>query len=92
MVADARNPIGRHARIVRVTLQGLPATANSGGQAQAQRCPPNQGLDRRDPDAHVAQQPAPDGCACRKSNPNILVMQSAQDRTAKNMPGSVNTA
>jgi hypothetical protein len=31
-------------------------------------------------------------CACRKSNPNILVMQSAQDRTAKNMPGSVNTA
>jgi hypothetical protein len=31
-------------------------------------------------------------CACRKSNPNILVMQSAQDRTAKNVPGSVNTA
>jgi hypothetical protein len=29
-------------------------------------------------------------CACRKSNPNILMMQSAQDRTAKNMPGSVN--
>jgi hypothetical protein len=33
-----------------------------------------------------------DTCACRKSNPNILVMQSTQDRTAKNVPGSLNTA
>ena len=24
-------------------------------------------------------------CACRKSNPDILVMQSVQDRTAKNV-------
>jgi hypothetical protein len=31
-------------------------------------------------------------CACRKSNPNILVMQPTQDRTAKNVPGSLNTA
>jgi len=28
-----------------------------------------------------------DGCACRKSNPNILVVQPAQDRAAKNGPG-----
>ena len=27
------------------------------------------------------------GCACRKSNPDILVMQPAQDRAAKNVPG-----
>jgi hypothetical protein len=26
-------------------------------------------------------------CACRKSNPNILVVQPAQDRAAKNGPG-----
>ncbi len=26
------------------------------------------------------------GCACRKSNPNILVVQPAQDRAAKNGP------
>ena len=26
-----------------------------------------------------------DPCACRKSNPDILVMQPAQDRTAKNV-------
>jgi len=31
-------------------------------------------------------------CACRKSNPNILVMQPAQDRTAKNVPSSLNRA
>jgi hypothetical protein len=29
----------------------------------------------------------PDSCACRKSNPNILVVQPAQDRAAKNGPG-----
>jgi hypothetical protein len=28
-----------------------------------------------------------DRCACRKSNPNILVVQPAQDRAAKNGPG-----
>jgi|tagenome__1003787_1003787.scaffolds.fasta_scaffold20671843_2 hypothetical protein len=27
-----------------------------------------------------------DRCACRKSNPNILVMQPAQDWKAKNTP------
>jgi transposase InsO family protein len=27
-----------------------------------------------------------DTCACRKSNPDIFVMQSAKDRTAKNTP------
>jgi class 3 adenylate cyclase len=27
------------------------------------------------------------GCACRKSNPNILVVRPAQDRAAKNGPG-----
>src|SRR5260221_12122402 len=26
-------------------------------------------------------------CACRKSNPNILVVQPAEDRAAKNGPG-----
>jgi hypothetical protein len=25
-------------------------------------------------------------CACRKSNPDIFVMQSAEDWSAKNMP------
>jgi hypothetical protein len=32
------------------------------------------------------------GYACRKSNPNISVMLSAQDQTPKNMPGCTNTA
>jgi hypothetical protein len=31
-------------------------------------------------------------CACRKSNPNILVMQPAQDWKAKNTPCSLNRA
>ena len=30
--------------------------------------------------------PAKPGCACRKSNPDILVMQSAEDWAAKNTP------
>jgi hypothetical protein len=29
-------------------------------------------------------------CACRKSNPDILVMQPAQDRAAKNVTGGPN--
>ena len=33
-----------------------------------------------------------EGCACRKSNPNILVMQPAQDWKAKNTPCSLNRA
>jgi hypothetical protein len=28
-----------------------------------------------------------EACACRNSNPNILVAQPAQDRAAKNGPG-----
>ena len=32
------------------------------------------------------------GCACRKSNPEILVMQPAQDRTAKNVTDGSNGA
>src|SRR6267378_7729705 len=36
---------------------------------------------------------APDiACACRKSNPNILVVQPAQDRAAKNGPGQFDGA
>ena len=31
-------------------------------------------------------------CACRKSNPNILVMQPAQDWKAKNTPCLLNRA
>ena len=31
-------------------------------------------------------------CACRKSNPNILVMQPAQDWKAKNTPCPLNRA
>lgn len=31
-------------------------------------------------------------CACRKSNPNILMMQSAEDWAAKNVASSLNTA
>jgi hypothetical protein len=34
----------------------------------------------------------PDGCACRKSNPKILVVQPAQDREAKNGPGQFDGA
>lgn len=30
--------------------------------------------------------------ACRKSNPDILVVQSTQDRTAKNVSGALNGA
>jgi hypothetical protein len=33
-----------------------------------------------------------DCCACRKSNPNILVVQPAQDRAAKNGPGQFDGA
>jgi transposase len=33
-----------------------------------------------------------DACACRKSNPNILVVQPAQDRAAKNGPGQFDGA
>jgi hypothetical protein len=29
-------------------------------------------------------------CACRKSNPDILVMQPAQDRMAKNVTDGLN--
>jgi hypothetical protein len=32
------------------------------------------------------------GCACRKSNPGILVVQSTQDRTAKNVSSALNGA
>jgi hypothetical protein len=32
-----------------------------------------------------------DACACRKSNPNILMMQSPEDWAAKNVASSVNT-
>ena len=31
-------------------------------------------------------------CACRKSNPDIFVMQSAEDRTANNTPCPLNSA
>jgi len=31
-------------------------------------------------------------CACRKSNPGILVMQSAQDWATKNVPGAIDGA
>jgi hypothetical protein len=31
-------------------------------------------------------------CACRKSNPDILVVQPAQDRAAKNGPGQFDGA
>lgn len=31
-------------------------------------------------------------CACRKSNPNILMMQATQDWKAKNTPCSLNRA
>jgi hypothetical protein len=34
----------------------------------------------------------PRGCACRKSNPKILVVQPAQDRAAKNGPGQFDGA
>jgi hypothetical protein len=33
-----------------------------------------------------------DRCACRKLNPAILVMQSAQDWATKNMPGAIDSA
>ena len=32
------------------------------------------------------------GCACRKLNPGILVMQPAQDWAAKNVPGAIDGA
>src|SRR5450631_2034023 len=31
-------------------------------------------------------------CACRKSNPDVLVVQSTQDRTAKNVSSTLNGA
>jgi hypothetical protein len=33
-----------------------------------------------------------DGCACRKLNPGILVMQFAQGRATKNVPGAIDGA
>jgi hypothetical protein len=41
-------------------------------------------LERRQADGSLA--------ACRKSNPNILVVQPAQDRAAKNGPGQFDGA
>ena len=35
--------------------------------------------------------PASGSYACRKSNPNILMMQSAEDWAAKNVASSLNT-
>ena len=32
------------------------------------------------------------GCACRRSNPGILVMQSAQGWATKNVPGAIDGA
>jgi len=32
--------------------------------------------------------PDPTSCACRKSNPDILVVQPAENWAAKNLPGS----
>jgi hypothetical protein len=32
------------------------------------------------------------GCACRKSNPDILVVQSTQDWATKNVPGAIDGA
>ena len=32
------------------------------------------------------------GCACRKLNPGILVMQSAQGWATKNVPGAIDGA
>jgi putative SOS response-associated peptidase YedK len=32
------------------------------------------------------------GCACRKSHPAILMVQSAQDRAADDIPGPLNAA
>ena len=34
----------------------------------------------------------PDSCACRKLNPGILVMQSAQGWATKNVPGAIDGA
>jgi hypothetical protein len=34
----------------------------------------------------------PVACACRKSNPDVLVVQSTQDRTAKNVSSTLNGA
>ena len=39
-----------------------------------------------------SQLPALQGCACRNSNPDILVVQSTQDRTAKNVSSALNGA
>jgi hypothetical protein len=33
-----------------------------------------------------------EGCACRKSNPGISVMESAQDWATKNVPGAIDGA
>jgi hypothetical protein len=33
-----------------------------------------------------------DTCACRKLNPDILVMQSAENWAAKNVPGAIDGA
>jgi len=35
---------------------------------------------------------AGDLCACRKSNPDILVVQPAENRAAKNVPGPLDRA
>jgi hypothetical protein len=33
--------------------------------------------------------PSPLTCACRKSNPDVLVVQPAKNWTTKNLPGSI---
>ena len=46
----------------------------------------------RDKGSHSLYSAGNSGCACRKSNPNILVVQPAQDRAAKNGPGQFDGA
>src|SRR5258707_11076081 len=48
--------------------------------------------DRLVPNPHGAQSACDDGCAYRKSNPAISMVQSAQDRAADDIPGPLDAA
>jgi hypothetical protein len=58
----------------------------------ARRCRLRFRTDRRRRFILRARRSGPARCAYRKSNPNILVVQSAEDGAAENVPGAIDGA
>jgi putative ABC transport system substrate-binding protein len=82
LLIDLREPIASLALKHRIaTLSTIPELTEAGGLI-------GYGVPRRDlyrRSGHFVKRIL-DGCACRKSNPDILVVQPAENWTAKNLP------